>query len=456
MELHIDPEFQSFIPALQPDELHMLTGSILTEGCRDAILTWNGTIIDGHNRYQVCRKYDVPFKTLEMKFDSIDAVKIWIIKNQNARRNLNESQRAMLAVELERLYSVEAKKRMLAGKKDVAVDPEANLPQGRRLQARDEAAKDMSVSPKTVQHAKTVEQKGAPELIEAVTSGGMAVSAAAVLTQLPIEKQIEVISKPKAEISEAVKNIKQIKEATPTPATSEESTVASKLNATNDNIEWAKWTWNPVTGCLHGCKYCYARDIANRFFGEYKFAPHFYPDRLSAPANTTIPVKRINEPGIKNVFVCSMADLFGDWVDQSWIDQILDVCNQNRQWNFIFLTKNPKRLPGVIFPPNAWVGTTVDTQARVAAAVEAFGHVKATVKFLSCEPLMSGLEFPDNDLSMFDWIIIGGRSKTSGMDEGQPKWEWVEDLLFQAKIHNLPVYMKPNLKVRSMRYPDLG
>ncbi|MBF0524736.1 MAG: DUF5131 family protein [Deltaproteobacteria bacterium] len=155
--------------------------------------------------------------------------------------------------------------------------------------------------------------------------------------------QREVVSKPKAEIIETAKQINLVRaeipgitpeevlkqsaaaddkqsklplagvpKASPVPTSSKQT-----FNATNDNIEWAKWTWNPVTGCLHGCKYCYARDIANRFFGEYKFSPHFYPERLSAPANTTIPVKRINEPGIKNVFVCSMADLFGEWVGQA-------------------------------------------------------------------------------------------------------------------------------------------
>jgi Protein of unknown function (DUF5131) len=82
----------------------------------------------------------------------------------------------------------------------------------------------------------------------------------------------------------------------------------------NENIEWALWSWNPVTGCLHNCPYCYARDIAERFY-EQKFAPSLWPGRLKAPQNTPFPEDKATQwIGHKNVFVCSMADLFGRWV----------------------------------------------------------------------------------------------------------------------------------------------
>ena len=82
------------------------------------------------------------------------------------------------------------------------------------------------------------------------------------------------------------------------------------FNRTNDNIEWASWTWNPVTGCKQGCPYCYAREIAARFYGHDGFEPKFHPDRLIAPINTR-PQKPGGPIGNRNVFVCSMADLFG-------------------------------------------------------------------------------------------------------------------------------------------------
>jgi len=109
------------------------------------------------------------------------------------------------------------------------------------------------------------------------------------------------------------------------------------------------------------------------------------------------------------------------------------------------------RLIGIDFPDNAWVGTTVDVQKRVEPAKQAFKQINAKVKFLSCEPFQEHLVF--DDMSMFDWLIIGGRSRSSGMPAGQPEWKWVEDLLIQARMDNLSVYFKPNLKVRPNEYP---
>ena len=223
-----------------------------------------------------------------------------------------------------------------------------------------------------------------------------------------------------------------------------------KLNKTNDSIEWAKWTWNPVTGCKMGCKYCYARDIGMRFNGH--FNPEFHPDRLTCPANTTIPKSKENEIGIKNVFVCSMADLFGDWVPQEWIDKVIEVVRINPQWNFIFLTKNPKRLVDIKWPDNSWVGTTIDNKSRVTSATESFQKIKAKVKFLSCEPLKEDIGF--TDLAMFNWIIIGGQSASTGEPAFQPKWEWVEKILVQARKDGCNVYFKPNLTVRPKEYPE--
>jgi protein gp37 len=224
----------------------------------------------------------------------------------------------------------------------------------------------------------------------------------------------------------------------------------SKFNPNEDSIEWAKWSWNPVTGCNFGCLYCYARDIACRF-NPNKFEPTFYEDRLDAPLNTKVPKKAETDIRFKNVFVCSMADLFGPWIPDEWIEKVLKVVRENPQWNYLFLTKNPTRLIDIDFPDNAWVGTTVDIQERVDPAKDAFKQIKAKVKFLSCEPLQEHLIF--DDISMFDWLIIGGRSKNSIMPAGQPEWRWVEDLLFQARKDNVSVYFKPNLEVRPNECP---
>lgn len=113
-ELSIDDEFQSLIPPLSCDEYERLEKSIIAEGVRDPIVTWNGTIIDGHNRYGICRKHGIWFRTTEREFESRDAAKIWIIENQFGRRNLSKYDRSVLALQLEPLYAAEAKRRQSA------------------------------------------------------------------------------------------------------------------------------------------------------------------------------------------------------------------------------------------------------------------------------------------------------------------------------------------------------
>jgi hypothetical protein len=153
----------------------------------------------------------------------------------------------------------------------------------------------------------------------------------------------------------------------PEMATEEtQRTTIAKFNRTNDNIGWASWSWNPVTGCKHNCPYCYAREIGKRFDGH--FNPTFHEDRILAPKNTN-PVT--DSPAGSRVFVCSMADLFGAWVPNDWIYKVMQQVTDNPQWTFLFLTKNPHRYESIMFPDNAWIGATVDTQERVTATEKA-------------------------------------------------------------------------------------
>ena len=111
----IDPEFQTLIPPLSDDEYQRLEKSILAEGVRESIITWDGTIIDGHNRYRICQKYNINCPSKERKFESRDAAKIWIIENQFARRNLESYVRGALSLKLKPLYEAEADRLRLAG-----------------------------------------------------------------------------------------------------------------------------------------------------------------------------------------------------------------------------------------------------------------------------------------------------------------------------------------------------
>lgn len=232
----------------------------------------------------------------------------------------------------------------------------------------------------------------------------------------------------------------------------------STMNETNDNIEWAAWSWNPVTGCLHNCDYCYARDIAARFY-EQGFAPSFIPSRLSAPANTRQSKARWDgDIGYKNVFTCSMADLFGKWVPRDWIKSVLQVVEANPQWTFLFLTKFPVRMTEFNYPNNVWLGTTVDKQHAVDRAESAFSKIKSSgfrgVCWLSCEPMLERLQF--TNLKMFDWVVMGGASKSTQTPEMRPPFDDIVSLYQQARKSGCKVYMKTNLGIeqRIREYPQ--
>jgi ParB-like chromosome segregation protein Spo0J len=101
-ELTINPNFHDLIPPLSAEEYQLLEESILKEGCRDPLVVWpqlpnketstTYILLDGHNRYEICRKHQIGFETLEKEFDTEDEAKIWIINNQLGRRNLTREQ----------------------------------------------------------------------------------------------------------------------------------------------------------------------------------------------------------------------------------------------------------------------------------------------------------------------------------------------------------------------------
>lgn len=220
-------------------------------------------------------------------------------------------------------------------------------------------------------------------------------------------------------------------------------------------IDWCDSTWNPVTGCLHGCEYCYARNIAERFGGKQKYAniyeenesvigadgktlayPHsFSPTLLKYRLNDYI-----NKKG-RNIFVCSMADLFGKWVPDSWIEEVFKACDKALQHNYLFLTKNPQRYVGLAekgilrCSDNMWYGWS---QTR-SEDVKTLCFPCNLNLFISVEPILEQIH-----PSLEDWIIVGaetGRRKNKVI----PKREWIEQIVEDCREFDIPLFMKSSL-----------
>ena len=123
--LTVDPEFRDLIPPLNEEELKLLEESLVADGCESPLIVWNGVIVDGHNRYAICRKHGIPFSIQEKNFSSRDDAMLWMLRNQLGRRNLNSYQRVELVLKFEPLVKNAAEQRMMAGKAANDVPPPA-------------------------------------------------------------------------------------------------------------------------------------------------------------------------------------------------------------------------------------------------------------------------------------------------------------------------------------------
>lgn len=166
----VDDDFRSLIPPLSDDEYSRLERSIIAEGVRDPIITWNGTIVDGHNRYRICQEHGIAFKTAEIVFGSKDAAKIWIIENQFGRRNLNSYQKSVLALQLEPLYAAEAKRRQATSTGGAHPQLSQKSDEAVSMRTDEQVANIAGVSRDTIRKVKAIEteaDKGNPVAIEA-------------------------------------------------------------------------------------------------------------------------------------------------------------------------------------------------------------------------------------------------------------------------------------------------
>jgi DNA N-6-adenine-methyltransferase (Dam) len=177
----INPKFRALIPPLAPEELSGLEAALLSDGCRDPLVTWRDTLIDGHNRYEICTRHGIAFKTMEIEFESDTHARVWMRNNQRSRRNLSDAWKIELELgNKEDLAEIgRSKNKATVGRpaKESLSNNDNDLTPEPKHDTRKEIAKAAGVSTGKIAQAEVVKKKS-PELWEKAKAGEITVHAA--------------------------------------------------------------------------------------------------------------------------------------------------------------------------------------------------------------------------------------------------------------------------------------
>lgn len=443
------PEFSGIhpaclaVPMIDSVAFEDLIAHIKTHGLKTPLLRFKGgLLLDGRTRMLACHLAGVSIRVEDDNsgddpWETVNALNI-------QRKQLTVGQKAMFGDAWRESVTVEAQKHRGSNQHASKV---ATLPPSDIGKTREILAAKAGVGQKAMDKVRTIKQH-APEVAKEVQAGTKTLETGYKEAR-KIEKSKE--SQP-SEKPFALSNSNKTIIVTSDGAEKEiQQPKTVRFNQTTDAVDWAAWTWNPVTGCEHGCKFCYAREIANSermaAFYPNQFQPTFHEYRLAAPANTNVPESDDERDG--RVFVCSMADLFGKWVPDEWINKVFDACLRSPEWTYLFLSKWPERYTRMPLIERAWYGSSVIQQSdvkRVEKAMLGFDTPNAT-KWMSLEPMLGPIKF--NDLSWCDLVVIGAQTATV-QPEGPvpafaPKFDWVVDVVNQCRAFNVPYYIKANL-----------
>lgn len=176
--MKINEEFKKLIPALSVEEFNQLEQNCLTEGIREKIITWNGFIIDGHNRFEIATKHKLKFETESKEFENENDVREWMINNQFGRRNLSNYQRSVLALELESVFRERAKENLKSSGENFGKGTQisANPIEIKPIETRKELAKVANVSHDTIAKVKVIEAKATPEVKAQLSTGEVSIN----------------------------------------------------------------------------------------------------------------------------------------------------------------------------------------------------------------------------------------------------------------------------------------
>lgn len=427
------------VPNISEKEFDALCIDVKQNGLRhEIILTKKGELIDGRNRLRACYAGQV-----EPRFKQVATDPWEVAYSENiSRRHLTTGQLAIFAARRKSHEVIAAKERQ-----GTRTDIQVTLPECSTGQSRDKAGEQLGVSGSSVDKAAKIIEL-CPDVAEKVSSCELTLEAGYKLARKH-EADLKALTaeNPKAPVDKATTDI-----MTADGVVSQISLPKKVVfNRTTDAVDWAAWTWNPVTGCEHGCGFCYAREIANsqRMSAYYpnKFEPTFHAYRLDAPKNTAKPDSEDERDG--RVFVCSMADLFGKWVPDNWIKAVFQACIDNSDWEYLFLTKWPARYAKMPLIPRAWYGASVIQQSdvkRVESAMQQFSD-SDVVRWISLEPMLEPIKF--TDLSWCNLVVIGSQTSTNQpggpVPAFAPEFDWIVDVVNQCRDAGVPYYLKANL-----------
>ena len=224
--MKIDNEFKSLIPPLTDEERGELENSILAEGCRDALVLWGETLVDGHNRAEICERHNIPYRTVQMEFASRQDVVLWILQNQLARRNLSDVDRTRMALKYKDLLAEQAEKRQrmnggdrgnqhTGGKSNIPANVQIFVPPLKQRTC-DAIAEMAGVSRETIRKVEIVDSNAPKPVIKAMEDNVISINKAYELTKTAIaqpEFRQQLESSASVSISKiTVKDLQQEKE----------------------------------------------------------------------------------------------------------------------------------------------------------------------------------------------------------------------------------------------------
>ncbi len=221
----VNEELKAYIDPLTEDEYQALERSILAEGCRDALVLWGDVLVDGHNRYGICRKHDLPFQTVQnTRFQSLEDVKLWMIDQHLGRRSISDFQRGVLALRKREIVAERSARRTVdLAQQDQAApvaspSEAAGTAKTEALETREALAKMARLSSKQVLLIEKIHKQAAPEVVAAVKAGEISINAAAAVATLPTEEQIAAAAVGKDELKLAAKRVRESRQRNNKPA----------------------------------------------------------------------------------------------------------------------------------------------------------------------------------------------------------------------------------------------